>query len=183
MEDGVRLLLETSNTLVVRLFRKATGYKGTSQPTPVVSYFEEQLSLNNYYKRNPKILQLLLPQSDKNEWVDAILLCNLDKLYVVGIQITTSSLVTAKINKTNCFVKWMEKQHFTDDITPETQVFFIWKDNKSEFKNIQWWPFSEIDHRLGVLSLKEPCKAPNGMFDLLLLSCACTSHQDYVLAT
>ena len=83
MEDGVRLLLETSNTLVVRLFRKATGYKGTSQPTPVVSYFEEQLSLNDYYKRNPKILQLLLPQSDKNEWVDAILLCNLGKLYVV----------------------------------------------------------------------------------------------------
>ena len=172
MEDGVRLILETNTQKVCELFKCATGWSCSSSGC-IVSHFEEQmenLSLSTYYESNNN-LQLLLPISDKNSWVDAIVLCKTKScVYVVGIQITTSSLHTARINKTNVFLHWMKSQ-VVDTVLISASVFYICKDCTG--KKESWWSFSRIHVALGKLAERGPCQAAiacNGMCNFLLFS-------------
>lgn len=179
MEDGVRLILQTNKSKLWELLCSASTtikMKGISNVGCIVSdFYEQSSSLSIYWDCSAPDMQLLLPISDKNNWIDAILLYNIDikkSVQVVGIQITTSSLQSAKINKkTERFMDWMQHQNLSG-CTISTTVFYICKDNTTNAA--PWWSFAMIHPKLGELAVRGPCRAAasarNGMCNLLLCS-------------
>ena len=167
MEDAVIMTLETSGDILAKMISEVFCFTPSSTNHDVFRFTMnmKRLSIVLYCPHRNR-MALLLPESDRNEWVDAILLYYQDNnLYIIGIQITTSVLTPKKISNSEQFLTCVQSQtelHNKYKMV-HTSVFFISKERPKKDK--KWWHFGQIDTELGRI-MDDKYQQINGMFCL-----------------
>ena len=167
MEDAVIMKLETSGDILAKVISEVFYFTPSSTNYDVSRFTMKMkgLSIVSYCSHSSRIV-LLLPASDRNEWVNAVLLCyHKNDLYVIGIRITTSVLTSKKISNSEQFLAYVQSQTELHNRFNKVQssVFFISKERPK--KNKKWWHFGQIDTELGRI-MDDKYQQINGTFSL-----------------